>query len=151
LTSFAANPPDFDREVAPILAGRCLDCHSGSEPKGKLDLSGSKAALAGGESGTALVAGKPDDSNLWQRIAADEMPPKHPLPAAERETIKRWIAAGAKWGTDPIDPFFYTTRRASWPVVMRPSIARRCPRSPITICNPQSDRHSCSRSWQPRG
>jgi hypothetical protein len=29
---------DFDATVAPILARRCLDCHSGSDPKGKLDL-----------------------------------------------------------------------------------------------------------------
>ena len=34
-----AAPPDFDREVAPLLAARCLDCHSGPKPKGKLDLS----------------------------------------------------------------------------------------------------------------
>jgi hypothetical protein len=109
LSAAAADTPDFDREVAPVLAARCLDCHSGSEPKGKLDLSQAKAMLTGGESGAAIVAGKPDESYLWQRIVANEMPPKHPLPAAERETIERWIAAGAKWGTDPIDPFRYTS------------------------------------------
>jgi len=106
----ADDSPDFDREVAPLLAARCLDCHSGNEPKGKLDLGAARAALAGGESGAAIVAGMPEESYLWQRIEADEMPPKHPLPAAEREVLKRWIAAGAKWGTDPIDPFRYTTR-----------------------------------------
>jgi hypothetical protein len=104
-----AQTPDFDRQVAPILASRCLDCHSGAEPKGKLDLSQAKLALAGGESGPAIEPGKPAASLLWERIAANEMPPKHPLPAAEREAIKAWIAAGAKWGTDPIDPFRYST------------------------------------------
>ena len=34
-----AAAPDFDGRVAPILARRCLDCHSGPEPKGGLDLS----------------------------------------------------------------------------------------------------------------
>lgn len=101
--------PDFDRQVAPILAGRCLECHSGAEPKGKLDLTTAAKTFAGGENETAIVRGQPDASYLWQRIAADEMPPKHPLPANERETIKLWIAAGAKWGTDPIDPFRYTS------------------------------------------
>ncbi len=105
----AARDVDFDREVAPILAGRCLDCHSGAEAKGKLDLSGVRAAMAGGESGEAIAVGNAAKSMLWQRIEANEMPPKHPLPAAEREVLKAWIDAGAKWGTDPIDPFRFTT------------------------------------------
>src|SRR4029450_8491091 len=84
----AAEPPDFDREVAPILASRCLECHSGTEPKGKLDLSQAKLALAGGESGPTIDPGKPATSYLWERIAANEMPPKHPLPGSEREKIK---------------------------------------------------------------
>src|SRR5437773_883472 len=100
---------DFDAQVAPILASRCLECHNGPEPKGKLDLSQSKLAVAGGESGAAIVAGQPEQSFLWQRIDADEMPPKNPLPANERAILKAWIAAGAKWGTDPIDRLRYTT------------------------------------------
>ncbi len=100
---------DFDRQVAPILAGRCIECHSGAEPKGKFDLSRAAKAFAGGESGAAIVPGKLSESNLWQRIEADEMPPKHPLPAEERAILKAWITGGAKWGTDPIDPFRYTS------------------------------------------
>src|SRR5688572_32638820 len=96
----AADGPDFDRQVAPILASRCLECHSGVEPKGKLDLSREKTATEGGESGKAIVIGRPEESYLWQRIEANEMPPKHPLPSGERAVLKAWIAAGAKWGTD---------------------------------------------------
>jgi len=50
---------DFDKRVAPILAGRCIECHSGAEAKGKLDLTSAEKALAGGESGIAIVAGSP--------------------------------------------------------------------------------------------
>src|ERR1700733_7699881 len=75
---------DFDAQVAPILAGRCLECHSGADPKGKLDLSAAKSAFSTGESGVAIVAGQPEKSLLWQRIEAGEMPPKHPLPDSER-------------------------------------------------------------------
>lgn len=107
--ALADEAPDFDRHVAPILAGRCLECHSGAEPKGGLDLSQSANARAGGESGLAVEPGKPEASLLWQRIDAAEMPPKHPLPDAERALIKSWIASGAAWGTDPIDPFRYTS------------------------------------------
>jgi mono/diheme cytochrome c family protein len=106
----AAEPPDFDRAIAPLLAGRCLDCHSGSEPKGGLDLATAGGILRGGDSGElAVVAGKPAQSPLWQRIEANEMPPKHPLPDAERAALRAWIESGARWGTDPIDPFRYTT------------------------------------------
>ena len=103
--------PTSTRRIAPILARRCLDCHSGSDPKGKLDLSKNASALAGGKSGPAIVPGKLDESPLWERVEADEMPPKSPLPAAEKAALRDWIAAGANWGTDPIDPYQVTTSR----------------------------------------
>ena len=102
---------DFDRVVAPVLARRCLDCHSGSKPKGGLDLSHRKGALEGGESGPAIVAGEPDESLLWEYVEAGKMPPKAPLPDAERNVLKNWVAAGAGWGTDPIDTYQFTSER----------------------------------------
>ena len=106
LAALAAGPAaaaDFDADVAPILSARCLPCHSGDGPKGKLDLSRKSPAAA------VVTPGKPDDSPLWVRVRDDEMPPKHPLPAAEKAVLKAWVAAGAKWGTDPIDPFALTS------------------------------------------
>jgi Protein of unknown function (DUF1553)/Protein of unknown function (DUF1549)/Planctomycete cytochrome C len=102
---------DFDAKVAPILARRCLDCHSGPDPKGKLDLARQAAARRGGQSGTVIVPGNPDESLLLDRVDGDEMPPKSPLPAAEKTALREWIAAGAPWGTDPIDPYQVTTPR----------------------------------------
>jgi Protein of unknown function (DUF1553)/Protein of unknown function (DUF1549)/Planctomycete cytochrome C/Concanavalin A-like lectin/glucanases superfamily len=102
---------EFDAKVAPILARRCLDCHSGSDPKGKLDLSRKGTTLAGGKSGPAVMPGKLDDSVLWERVESDEMPPKAPLPALEKATLRAWIAGGGRWGTDPIDPYQVTTTR----------------------------------------
>ncbi len=103
VSPLVAAPPDFDKQIAPVLASRCLDCHSGSKPKGKLDLSHKAGASA------AIVAGKPANSALWERVAAGEMPPKKPLSEAERKLLKEWIESGAKWGSDPIDPFRFTT------------------------------------------
>ena len=100
---------NFDTTVAALLAQRCLGCHNPSDKKGGLDLSGSKSATAGGEGGAAFVAGKPDESLLWERIAADEMPPRKPLSADEKRLIREWITGGASWGTDPIDFFRYTS------------------------------------------
>ncbi len=68
------------------------------------------AALGGGEDGPAIVAGKPDESLLWEQVEADEMPPE--VAAARRPRRPRSGAgspAGAAWGTDPIDPYQVTT------------------------------------------
>ncbi|HEY1188698.1 MAG TPA: DUF1553 domain-containing protein [Gemmata sp.] len=100
-------PPDFDTQVAPVLAARCLGCHSGGKPKGQFDVSRKERVLGG--DAPAVVPGKPASSSLWERVAAGEMPPKKPLPEAEQKLLKEWIAGGAKWGTDPIDPFRFTT------------------------------------------
>ena len=105
-----SNAPDFDAVVAPILADRCIDCHGGTKPKGGLDLTRKAGAFAG-KSGPVLVAKKPAESSLWQRVEAGEMPPKKPLPAAEKAILKSWIESGAVWGRDPIDPFRVTTTR----------------------------------------
>jgi hypothetical protein len=99
----AAEEPDFDRVVAPVLAGRCIDCHSGPKPKGKLDLSRKEQALE------HIVAGAPDRSRLWEVVETDDMPPKHPLPETEKAILRGWIANGATWGRDPIDPFRYSS------------------------------------------
>jgi hypothetical protein len=139
----ADDASNFDRTVAPLLARRCFECHSAAERKGGLDLTSAQTALKGGESGPVIVPGKPDDSLLWQHVSGDEMPPKKPLPAAEKTVLQAWIAAGAKWGTDPIDPFRFTTvARAGydwWALqpVARPALpqvrAADWPQNPIDV------------------
>ncbi|AMV17823.1 DUF1553 domain-containing protein [Planctomyces sp. SH-PL14] len=100
---------DFDRDVAPLLSRRCLDCHGGADPKGGLDLSHRGRAAKGGDSGTAVTPGDLSASELWQRVDRDEMPPKKPLTADEKRVLRSWIESGARWGTDPIDPYRFTT------------------------------------------
>lgn len=103
-------PVDFDKQIAPLFTDRCLECHAGADPKGKLDLSRAAGIKRGGASGEpAVVAGKPDESLLWQFVDSDEMPPNHPLSTEERAILHRWIQEGAHWGTDPIDPLARTT------------------------------------------
>lgn len=102
-------PQDFDHHIAPLIAQRCLTCHSGDEPKGKLDLSSRQKAMAGGESGAVIAPGTLEQSLLWGQIDSDQMPPKKPLSAVEKARFKAWIEGGAKWGTETIDPFRYST------------------------------------------
>ncbi|WP_152054021.1 DUF1553 domain-containing protein [Tautonia marina] len=106
-------PPafEFDQSVAPILAARCLDCHSGPDPKGGLDLSRQAGALKGGHGGAAVTPGNLDESLLWIAVEDGLMPPDHPLPEDEAEQLRSWIERGAPWGSDPIDPFAASTDR----------------------------------------
>lgn len=100
---------DFDRKIAPLLAERCLACHSGDDPNGKFDLSSRERAMAGGESGIAIDPGALATSLLWEYVDSDQMPPKKPLTADEKAKLRTWIEGGAKWGTEKIDPFRYST------------------------------------------
>jgi hypothetical protein len=86
--------PNFDDTIAPLFISKCLDCHSGPDAKGKLDLSRKDATAQSIQSG-----------ELWRRISDNEMPPKKPLAETEKQLLKAWLDGGAKWGTDPIDPF----------------------------------------------
>jgi len=97
-----AKPVGFERNVAPILAKRCLECHSENEPSGKLVLSLKTAALQGGESGPAIVPRDVEKSQLLVRVTAGEMPPpkrghSQKLPDSEIKILRDWIASGAEW------------------------------------------------------
>ena len=93
---------DFTRDVAPILVGRCHECHGAETKKGGLDLSTAATMQAGGESGSAIDSRNPAESLLLQRIEAGEMPPpsrgqSQRLPPAEIEILRRWLGAGSVW------------------------------------------------------
>ena len=61
----------FEKKIRPVLVERCFKCHSAisPKPKGGLRLDRRAALLDGGESGAAIVTGKPDESLLVKAIA----------------------------------------------------------------------------------
>jgi hypothetical protein len=95
----AAEPvPPFQGQIAPLLTARCLRCHSGTGPKGKLDLSTRTAMLRGGKTGPAVVPGQAGGSLLFRRVRDKEMPPNgKPLTESELQRLRGWIEAGARW------------------------------------------------------
>ena len=95
--------------IVKLLAARCLECHSGAESKGGLNLSSRDPAAKGGDSGAVIVAGQPDQSLLWHRVRDDEMPPKHPLADDEKTIIRDWLTAGAVLPEEPINRFQFST------------------------------------------
>ena len=96
---------DFDREIAPLLSKRCLECHNAADAKGGLRLTTRDLALVGGESGKVLVPSRPDHSLMLKRVKTGEMPPvsrgqSQKLPDHEIALLRRWIAEGATWPAD---------------------------------------------------
>src|SRR5207253_8993407 len=99
-SSATADPPapSFRDDIRPLLDAKCIRCHGEKVRKADLDLSTPAGILQGGESGAAVVAGKPEKSPLYEEVHKGEMPPakKDALSQAEMETLRRWIADGAK-------------------------------------------------------
>ena len=92
----------FESRIRPMLVSHCYECHSaGAAARGKLKagllLDSKEGTLKGGESGPAVVAGKPDDSLLIAALKHDglEMPPKGQLPDEIVDHFVAWVKMGA--------------------------------------------------------
>ncbi|HIA20615.1 MAG TPA: DUF1549 domain-containing protein, partial [Planctomycetaceae bacterium] len=90
-------PLTYERDIRPIFRAHCFDCHGATkEKKGKLDLRLQRFLVRGGETGPAIVPGKPAESFLLQRLQAGEMPPGDArVPAEQIAILERWISQGA--------------------------------------------------------
>lgn len=95
---------DFVRDVRPILAGKCIECHGPDDAKNDWRADEEDSVIS------YLEAGDLESSSLWTDylLTDDEdmhMPPmdKPQLTAAELATIKLWIEEGAVWGEAPED------------------------------------------------
>src|SRR5262245_42537692 len=93
----AGSTPQFEEDVLPVLAARCLSCHGETKPKAGLDLRTRAGMLKGGESGPALVPGESARSLLFEMIRKGEMPrgKDGKLTAGEIALVKAWIDGGA--------------------------------------------------------
>ena len=105
----SARPIDFNREIRPILSNRCYACHGPDAGKRKgvskpfrLDTEEGAFADLGGY--FAIVRGKPDESELIQRVSSEDPnevmpPPKHgqKLPDREIQRLVEWTKQGAPY------------------------------------------------------
>lgn len=142
-----ASEVDFERDIAPLLVRRCLECHNESGRSGGLQLTSAAGVREGGDSGLAIDPDKPIESRLLQRVLADEMPPPgkddpQPLPVDEKDRLKQWVLAGSHWPEGRIlDPYERTTHaragRDWWSLqpIIRPQVPEIAdavaPRNPI--------------------
>lgn len=106
LTSLSAaeNPPvDFVKQIKPILADRCVECHNSETLLGELNLQNKKLAFRKRSAGPVIVPEEPEKSMVYLVLT---LPPKdkkampatgHRIPKDEVNTIRQWIKEGAKW------------------------------------------------------
>jgi hypothetical protein len=89
----------FESHIRPLLVSRCFKCHGDQKQSGALRLDGLNTMLAGGDSGAAIVPGKPDESLLIEAVRYEsyEMPPDGQLPDEEIDLLVRWVEMGAPW------------------------------------------------------
>jgi hypothetical protein len=106
VTTLAAEPVDFSRDVLPILSANCFPCHGrdASSREARLRLDVREDALRERHGLTPIVAGRPEASELIARITSkdedERMPPAdkgRALDAQEIDTLRRWIAEGAAY------------------------------------------------------
>ncbi|MEZ5940069.1 MAG: DUF1553 domain-containing protein [Planctomycetaceae bacterium] len=89
----------FEIHVRPVLVTHCIKCHGDAKQEGALRLTKLEELLRGGESGPAVVPGKPEESLLLEalRYESFEMPPSGQLDDKLVAGIEAWISAGAPW------------------------------------------------------
>lgn len=127
----ATDPADrvqFNRDIRPILAANCLECHGfdAGTRKGDLRLDTPEGALLDHDGRAAVKPGKPDSSELLKRIDSSDtdiqMPPPETgktLTAQQRQLLRRWIEEGAVWQKHwafeaPVRPPLPAVSRADW-------------------------------------
>ncbi len=95
---------DFEKQVKPILAYRCINCHHSDALFGNLNLENRKLAYAKRPQGPVIVPGSPEKSPLYvvltlpPKKTKKAMPPTgHRIDKEQVELIRQWIKQGALW------------------------------------------------------
>jgi len=89
--------PGFVKDIQPILARYCHECHGEMYTESRLDTRTLDMILKGGESGPAVVPKQPAVSLLYEMMRDEQMPPEGAAPTpAELELIRQWILQGAQ-------------------------------------------------------
>lgn len=93
----------FVRDLVPVLIDKCVGCHGGMRPAARFDMATFTTFLKGGDSGSPVTPGKPQNSLLVEKLRGTaKNGARMPLqrPPLEEEVIKKfetWIADGAKF------------------------------------------------------
>lgn len=127
----------FRDKVEPVLKEHCYKCHSAEaeKVKGGLLLDSREAIVKGGDTGTALTPGDPDNSKIIIAVRHTDpdlqMPPKEKISDAQIAILVEWVKLGAPdprtaapppyraqkelWSTKPVQrPVVPAVRDTAW-------------------------------------
>lgn len=111
----------FRQKVEPVLSTHCYECHSAKAEKikGGLLLDSKAGMLKGGDTGTALVPGDPENSMIIIAVRHKDpdlqMPPKKKIPDEEIAVLEQWVKSGAPDPREANGPA-YAPQRELWSV-----------------------------------
>ncbi|MDP6505999.1 MAG: DUF1549 domain-containing protein, partial [Planctomycetota bacterium] len=125
----AGDGPQFNRDIRPILSGKCFKCHGPDARKRKagLRLDTAEGAFAKRKGLPAVVARKPKESALIYRITAEDVEERMPpadsnlkLSEDEVELLRDWVVSGANfqrhWSFEPVhQPALPAVKKKDWP------------------------------------
>lgn len=99
---WAADKVDFIRQIRPLFQERCHKCHGPDKQESGLRLDKRQEALAGGETGPAIVPGDSANGLLLKFVQSEDaeqvMPPQGDRLTEEQiKLLKMWIEEGAEW------------------------------------------------------
>src|SRR5262245_552123 len=133
----AAEPVRFGRDVLPILSANCFACHGPDEKnrKARLRLDVEADAKATRRSGAPVAPGHPENSLIIARLTSADPDFVMPPPSAHKqvkpeqiETLRRWIAEGAKWGRhwsfEPVSRPVIASERRHVEALVRAAVAK---------------------------
>ncbi len=146
----------FESHIRPVLVHHCYDCHStdAKELQAGLYVDSRESMIRGGESGAAVVVGKPAESLLIAAVKYEgtEMPPDRKLEHRQIDALTKWVEMGAPWpeatsssGVPAADvrrdwsKFDWTAAQQShwaWQPVRRPEVPAVKSDEPSAVKNP---------------
>ncbi len=101
----------FEKRVRPVLVENCVKCHGAEKQKGGLRLDSREAILKGGDDGSVIVVGKPDESMLIKAVrhTGDLKMPRRDKTAEKLspekiEALTEWVKMGAPWPEEVQSP-----------------------------------------------
>ena len=105
IESIVGDLVSFDNQILPIFQKNCITCHGPDEQIKGLRLDTAVNIVEANFDNSLLVAGNPEDSELFRRLTLPEddyevMPPSNfgpPLSAEDQELVRLWISQGIKF------------------------------------------------------
>ncbi len=90
----------FEKRIRPVLAKHCHTCHNPELRTAGLDLTTAEGFKQGGQSGSLVSVGEPQESRLLRVVNHQEsvrMPPTGKLLDQEIVDFRTWVQLGAPW------------------------------------------------------